>query len=90
MAVSYTHLDVYKRQENNNVQLIMDVEDLKINIETAINVGLILNEILTNSIKYAFPDGAKGNIFINFHRTDNHYILTAVSYTHLDVYKRQP
>ncbi|MDI9435698.1 MAG: histidine kinase dimerization/phosphoacceptor domain -containing protein [Euryarchaeota archaeon] len=62
--------------ENNNVQLIMDVEDLKINIETAINVGLILNEILTNSIKYAFPDGAKGNIFINFHRTDNHYILT--------------
>lgn len=61
--------------ENNNVQLIMDVEDLKIDIGTAINVGLILNELLTNSIKYAFPNGEKGNIFIDFHQTDTHYVM---------------
>lgn len=61
--------------ENSNVQLIMDVEDLKIDIGTAINVGLILNELLTNSIKYAFPNGEKGNIFIDFHQTDNHYVM---------------
>ena len=61
--------------ENNNVQLIMDVEDLKIDIGTAINVGLILNELLTNSIKYAFPKGEKGNILIDFHQTDTHYVM---------------
>ena len=61
--------------ETDSVQLVMDVEDLKIDIETAIPVGLILNELLTNSIKYAFPPGAKGNIFIDFYKNADHYVM---------------
>ena len=61
--------------EPDKVKLIMELEDLKMNIETAIPVGLILNELLTNSIKYAFPNGEYGNIFINFYKNTNHYVM---------------
>jgi two-component sensor histidine kinase len=33
----------------------MDIEDILLNIDTAIPLGLIINELITNSVKYAFP-----------------------------------
>ncbi len=40
------------------------VDDQKFLLDTAIPLGLILNELITNSLKYAFPDGRKGKIGI--------------------------
>lgn len=37
-------------------------------IDTAIACGLILNELISNSCKYAFPEKRKGNIYLNFER----------------------
>ena len=39
----------------DQINLIIDVEDIMLDIDTAIPLGLILNELLTNSLKYAFP-----------------------------------
>jgi two-component sensor histidine kinase len=36
----------------------IDVEDIKLNIDTAIPCGLIINELVTNSIKHAFKSGS--------------------------------
>jgi two-component sensor histidine kinase len=44
-----------------NVQL--DIEDINLNIDTAIPLGLIINELVTNTIKYAFPQN-EGTITI--------------------------
>jgi len=41
----------------------LDIEDIKMNMETAIPCGLIINELITNSVKYAFPEH-KGTIRI--------------------------
>jgi two-component sensor histidine kinase len=38
-------------------------------------VGLIINELITNSIKHAFPDGKSGKIEIKFKKMDSHYSL---------------
>jgi two-component sensor histidine kinase len=46
-----------------------------VNIEQAVPCSLILNEMITNSLKYAFPEGRKGEIIISFVLTDGYYTL---------------
>ena len=41
-----------------------DVGDVSLNIDTAIPLGLIINELVTNSYKHAFPGDAQGEIFV--------------------------
>lgn len=44
--------------------------------DRAIRLGLVVNELVTNAIKYAFPDGESGQISLNLHATGNEAVLT--------------
>jgi PAS domain S-box-containing protein len=48
--------------------LKVDVEDIRLEIERSVTCGLIINEILSNIFKYAFPGNRDGQVFISFHR----------------------
>ncbi|WP_052746119.1 7TM diverse intracellular signaling domain-containing protein [Sulfurovum lithotrophicum] len=48
--------------------------DAGLPIKESVYVGLIVNELVTNSYKYAFPDG-KGSIDVKLHEEKNHYTL---------------
>lgn len=48
------------------VSVVIDVEEVMISIEKAVPCSLIVNELLSNSLKHAFPDGQKGEIRIGF------------------------
>ena len=50
------------------INLKIDVEDLYFGIDTALPCGLIINELFTNAIKYAFPNGAIGNILLKLYK----------------------
>jgi PAS domain S-box-containing protein len=53
------------------------VEDISLDIETAVPCGLIINELLSNSLKYAFKGrSGVGNIVISFKKFEDCYILT--------------
>ncbi len=58
------------------VTLKMDVENLMLDINTSIPLGLIINELVSNSLKYAFATDEKGNIIVAFHKKDDIYTLT--------------
>ncbi len=61
---------------SGNVKLDFGLCPVVLDIETALPCGLILNELITNSLKYAFPDGADGKIEIKFQKAaDNGYAL---------------
>lgn len=66
--------NTYSTQEDR-IDLKMDVEDVEVDIDNAVPLGLIINEIVTNSLKYAFPDENTGTITISFHKQKDQYIL---------------
>ncbi|MCC5925537.1 MAG: PAS domain S-box protein [Bacteroidetes bacterium] len=46
-----------------NIKTEIDADDVMLNIDTAVPLGIIVNELITNSLKYAFPGGEKGTIY---------------------------
>ena len=60
----------------DNVVLYREIEDVELQRETAVAIGLYVNEALSNSLKYAFPNGRSGTIGVYFHVRDGHWRLT--------------
>ncbi|WP_413168175.1 PAS domain S-box protein [Capilliphycus salinus ALCB114379] len=50
------------------VKSVVDVEPIQINLETAIPCGLLINELITNALKHAFPDGRPGEVYVEFYQ----------------------
>jgi PAS domain S-box-containing protein len=60
----------------SKVKLQISIDRVTLNLDTAIPVGLLVHELVSNSLKYAFPDGRPGTISINFRGTDeSRYVL---------------
>lgn len=49
----------------DRVKIFTDVKNMVMSIDNAIPAGLIINELVSNSLKHAFPGGRNGSIFIN-------------------------
>ncbi|MFQ6041306.1 MAG: histidine kinase dimerization/phosphoacceptor domain -containing protein [Candidatus Poribacteria bacterium] len=61
------------------IALKMNIEDISLSIDSAIPCGLILNELVSNSLKYAFPEGKEGEIKIILRSADENEIELIVS-----------
>lgn len=48
--------------KKDQVKLETNIEPLNIDVDTLIPIGLIINELITNSLKYAFTEGESGLI----------------------------
>lgn len=40
---------------HNHVDLVQKIEDIKVNLETAVPLGILINELITNSMKHSEP-----------------------------------
>lgn len=60
-----------------NIRFKINIDEIELDVSQAIPLGLIINEAITNSIKYAFPDNSQGIISISLITKDtDHYLLT--------------
>jgi PAS domain S-box-containing protein len=53
----------------SRIRLIIDIKDVSLDINRAIPVGLIMNELVANALKHAFPEGWSGKITLTGRRT---------------------
>lgn len=72
--------DLYRTYVTDQSRIKLDLqmkntEDLKVDINTAVPLGLIVNELLSNAMKYAFPGDMKGQIMVDFHKKDDEFEL---------------
>ncbi len=63
----------------DNVSYNREIADISLPIDRAIPIGLILNELISNSLKYAFSDGRDGEIVIKFCPTTGDEVQLTVS-----------
>jgi two-component sensor histidine kinase len=50
------------------VRFQLDVEPIELDVTQAVPLGLIINEVITNAFKYAFPDGRSGTVCLSLLR----------------------
>lgn len=64
-----SELVVSMKGETNNITLSIEVPEIRLGIDTSIPLGLLINEIVTNSLKYGIPGDAPG--YLSLEMTKN-------------------
>ena len=57
--------------DKDRVTLDLDIDHTEMVVDTAIPCGLIVNELISNCLKHAFPDGMNGRVRVAFHELDD-------------------
>ncbi|MCC5941304.1 MAG: PAS domain S-box protein [Balneolaceae bacterium] len=68
-------LETFSSTDTTDISLKLDLEEMSININQALPLGLLVNEILTNSLKHAFHNRSQGIISIKLHQTEQYIEL---------------
>lgn len=61
-------LDTFNAEDRVKIECAM--QELELDVDTAVPIGLIVNELLTNALKYAFPEGKPGAIKLSLESMD--------------------
>ncbi|MDT0686015.1 tetratricopeptide repeat-containing sensor histidine kinase [Autumnicola psychrophila] len=64
--------------EEERIKIHYEMPELHLDVDTAVPLGLIVNELLTNSLKYAFPNNKAGEITIDLDIISDHEIQLLV------------
>ncbi|MCB5176625.1 sensor histidine kinase [Microvirga lenta] len=60
------------------VAVRVEADPIELSTETAVPIGLIVNELVTNAFKYAFPDSQDGVVIVTFRRSEPGTIMLVV------------
>lgn len=61
-----------------NISFECEVADLQLSTHQAVSVGLIVNELVTNAVKYAFPNGRRGCVRVRLEAIENNLLQLRV------------
>ncbi len=73
------NLFVSRGVDTARISLKIGKNDIALGLDSAISCGLIINELITNSLKYAFPENRKGEIRLEFVHLDDGQLEMRVS-----------
>jgi two-component sensor histidine kinase len=64
---------------DSSIRLRIDVDQVFLPINAAIPCGLIVNELITNALKHAFPEGRSGEVVASINHQNTERVLLVVS-----------
>lgn len=65
----------FYREESTDINVSLKCAEINLEIDTAISMGLIVNELLSNSFKHAFPGQKSGEVTITLSKNGRNYLL---------------
>lgn len=65
----------FYREKSNDINVSLNCDRVNLEIDTAISMGLIVNELLSNCFKHAFPGQKSGEVIINLSKDNENYLL---------------
>jgi len=65
--------------DSRRIQISTTIDNLRLTMDSAIPCGLIINELVSNSLKYAFPGNRRGKVEIRMQQDEHHQIRLEVS-----------
>ena len=63
---------------HDKIKLVLDIDNIALDVSTLVPLGLIINELITNAIKYAFKEGKFGELKVSFKQLDTHLLLSVI------------
>ena len=73
------YLEGTYQTSNTNIEIKTDVENLFLNLDTAIPCGLIINELVSNCMKYAFNKNPSGTVLVSLQKLREEYLVLQVT-----------
>ena len=70
-----SHLFRSHQISSSRIELVTKVDDVQLGVELAIPCGLIINELVTNALKHAFPAGSGGKVEIELTQGEDGFVL---------------
>lgn len=74
-----TLLTSVNAEDHKRIKITTDIEENFLNLDATINCGLIINELVSNSLKHAFPNGRTGEINVRLASDKNDQLILSVS-----------
>ncbi len=61
--------------DSDKLEIITDITTAKLSVKKTTSIGIIVNELITNSLKHAFKESSKGTLIVTAKEKDNHLYL---------------
>lgn len=69
------NIELSYKLESQIIFVDLNIDNSKLDIDTAVPTGLIVNELITNCYKYAFKNRSHGKIEVSFYQKESYYYL---------------
>jgi len=71
-------IQLSRAYERDNVSFVQEIESVELDADAAIPCGMIINELISNALKYAFPENQQGTITVRMKNMEGGFVVLSV------------